>query len=71
MSFIVPLTSRVCPVFAIGLNGKCGIGEQRLQGDRFAGWVEPLAKFIASDNADGAYAPPDGEAYNRIVMNRP
>jgi hypothetical protein len=22
----------VCPVFAVGLDGKCGTGEQRLQG---------------------------------------
>jgi hypothetical protein len=24
----------VCPFFAVGLDGKCGTGKQRLQGDR-------------------------------------
>jgi len=33
----------VCPVFAVGLDGKCGTGEQRLQGslERAIGCQQP------------------------------
>src|SRR3984893_18150141 len=49
-----PLSSRmpVCPVFAVGLDGKCGTGEQRLQGgpdrDRLPAAAAPVGGTIDS-----------------------
>jgi hypothetical protein len=55
----------VCPVFAVGLDGKCGTGEQRLQGGPDRDRLSAAALPVEQDHSSGGYPvflPTDGKA---------